>query len=208
LQAGGCFCAAPAGDGLASERGSSVVHFDLSAGRERRIEGVARKVLALALFPDGRTLAVAEPSGTIQVRDLPTGRLLRHVRVDLPGPIPGPKAGLVFSPDGAFVTTGGSWDGTLPLWDTRTGREVRRLRLSAGLIHSVTFSPDGSRLAAAARDETIRVVRTATGQLRHTVGPHGDAGVTALAFSPDGRALVTGAADGTIRYRPLPGEER
>jgi WD40 repeat protein len=55
----------------------------------------------------------------------------------------------------------------------------------AGRIHGVAFSPDGTRIASAAEDQTIKIWDAATGREARTLKGH-----TCLAFSPDGRRLA------------------
>ncbi len=103
------------------------------------------------------------------------------------------------------MTVGGSWDGTVPIWEVRTGRLLRTLALSSGLIYNVVLSPDGTKVAAAAPDESIRIFDVATGSLLYMVSrPHGEAGITTLGFAPDGKTIVSGATDGTVCCWPLP----
>ena len=54
---------------------------------------------------------------------------------------------MAYSPDGKTIATGsGDSDSTLRIWDSDTGRELRRL-LRPGQIYSVAFSPDGKTIA-------------------------------------------------------------
>src|SRR5262249_4193062 len=72
-----------------------------------------------------------------------------------------------------------------------------------GDVVAALFSPDGSRIATASTDGTVRVWDPVTGQsLATLVGRSGGgppAAVKDIAFSPSGLLLATAAADGTAR---------
>ncbi len=67
-------------------------------------------MLAVAISPDGRTLAAADYHGAVHFWDMATGRpsrwRLKHAGV----------RAVAFSPDGRSLATGG-FDGTISLWD-------------------------------------------------------------------------------------------
>jgi hypothetical protein len=70
-----------------------------------------------------------------------------------------------------------------------------------GGVRSVAFSPDGSRLASANWDLTIKVWDTATGRELHTLEGHSApkgalAIVWSVAFSPDGSRLASASSEG------------
>ena len=65
-------------------------------------------------------------------------------------------------------------------------------------VHSVVFSPDGSRVASGSGDHTVRVWDLQTGQCLHTLEGHFSP-VHNMAFSPDGSRVVSGSMDRTIR---------
>ena len=62
----------------------------------------------------------------------------------------------------------------------------------------MAWSPDGTRLATASDDETVRLWDPTTGQTTATLTGHTDR-VNAVAWSPDGTRLATASDDGTVR---------
>jgi sugar lactone lactonase YvrE len=118
-------------------------------------------------------------------------------------------ASVIFSPDGRRLAVQGADDGLVRLWDATTGAEIYRVPGQAAYFPSFTFSNDGSRLAAACQDGTIRVYEVWTGKELARIRPGHTNTVTAIAFSPDGKLIALPAADGMVRVWDLAvGRER
>jgi uncharacterized protein with WD repeat len=65
-------------------------------------------------------------------------------------------------------------------------------------VNAVTFSPDGTLLASASDDGTVRLWDPATGVSLQTLERH-SCWVDAVAFSPDSKLLASASGDGTVR---------
>jgi WD40 repeat protein len=96
---------------------------------------------------------------------------------------------------------------TVRIWDTATGKELRRCGRHPGWGSCLAFSPDGTTLAAGAWDRSIGLWNPDTGEeLNHLMG-HSSA-PWALSWTADGKKLASVALDGTARvWDPNAGKE-
>jgi WD40 repeat protein len=67
------------------------------------------------------------------------------------------------SGDGTLLATT-AWDGTLRLWDVRSGRELKALRGQLISFTSAAFSPDKARLVAGGYDGSVTIWDLDSGQ--------------------------------------------
>jgi tetratricopeptide (TPR) repeat protein len=103
---------------------------------------------------------------------------------------------VAYAPDGATLAGGGA-DGTVRIWDARTGQQLQQLTGPAGGTPSVAYAPDGAALASTGRDG-VRIWDPRTGQQLHQLTGHASP-VWSVAYAPDGAALAGGGADGAVR---------
>ena len=102
---------------------------------------------------------------------------------------------LAFNRDGDLLASGGFR--TVKLW--RRPRDVRRLELALpDTVTAVTANAEGTLLAAAAADFSIRLWDRATGKPIVELKGH-TATVTTLEFLPDGLRLASASLDKTVR---------
>jgi WD40 repeat protein len=150
-------------------------------------------VEAVALAPDGGTLATVTKSGVVRMWAGADAAPRTEVRAAAG------SGSVVFIPSaggGWLLAAAGREDGTVRLCD-RDGRELHALAGHAEPILTMSASPDGSLLATGGMDECVCVWDVATGTLRSMLRGHEKA-VRGIGFAGP-RELVTGADDGLLK---------
>ena len=75
---------------------------------------------------------------------------------------------------------------------------VRPATSTQNAVNCAVYSPDGTRIATASSDSTVRIWDAATGVQLLALNGHADT-VAGVAFSPDGTRLVSASYDNTVR---------
>jgi WD40 repeat protein/serine/threonine protein kinase len=207
----------PDGARLASASADKTVKiWEVSTGRLLTgLPGHTGVVDTVAFSRDGNHLASADLDGAVRVWDVSHNKELHTLKAARSGPlsfrVEAAPFSLAFSPDGtklAAATVDGLNEerfivgGTVRRWEVNSGRPLPNPVESIGVVKTLAFSPDGTRLASVPftgrREDTIQVTEVSSGRLLCRMEGHTDS-VNCLAFSPDSSRLVSASLDKTIR---------
>jgi WD40 repeat protein len=152
---------------------------------------------ALALSPDGSSLAVATTEGLVVLKLQPGKRLVRMpltARREVPD-----LSAVAFNARSSLVAAGTD-QGNVALWDlARTSPPTILPGRAGALIAGVAFRPDGRYLATSSTLGTVELWNLSPGL---TPRPRAlvavNQSLTGLAFNPDGSKLAVGASGGAV----------
>ena len=162
---------------------------------EWTLEGHPNRVSAIAISPDGTTLASSglNRGPAIQLWDIRAGKLkdtyIGHTNI---------VSALAYSPNGLLLASGGggSNDKSVQVWHTTTGENhVLHDDVHTSPVLSLTFSQD-SRFLASGGGNNVEVWDVGFRQHQATLKGHRQP-ISSLAFIGDGR-LASASADETI----------
>ena len=156
----------------------------------------AEAVLAIALSPDGQTLAVALASGEVGLLDIATAALQ---------PLPQHAdwvTDINWSPDGTHIVTA-CRDQRVRVFAVADGRLICEFSGHQQPVYSAAFSPDGQQIVSAGSDHTARVSALSTGEQIRVIEDF-QSDVFRVLVTADNRVL-TASADRTARCHSLDG---
>ncbi|MCA1697768.1 MAG: WD40 repeat domain-containing protein, partial [Actinobacteria bacterium] len=175
----------------------------LFVSRERDIaasQDLARRSSALIATDPGLALATAlealRRDDTEQAQNAVRQATLAHRATRVIKAHPGLVYGIAPSPDGRLAATAGD-DGSVGIWNVRSGHRVGRITGYRDEVRAVTFSRDGKQIASAAHDGEIAVAAAGGGR-RHVVMRLKDDFASSIAFGADAKTLAIGTSNGRV----------
>jgi WD40 repeat protein len=148
---------------------------------------------AIAISPDGSTLAVGSGSHRIAVRKW-AGR--GKPRMGTPVVLDAKSAvrAVAFSPGGEFVAAAAAW--SVQVWALQGPKLKHTLRGHKDVVWGVAYSQDGTRIVSGGEDGSVKVWDAASGtevaSYDWSIGK-----VRAIVFAPDGLTAAAGG-DGAV----------
>jgi WD40 repeat protein len=100
------------------------------------------------------------------------------------------------SPDGQYFAFA-SWDNSVQVWNTITGRKVSVYRGHNAPLQVLVWSSDNQHIASASEDGTLQVWDAITG--RGALTYHGFPYVLSLTWSPDSRLIAASSEGNTVQ---------
>ncbi len=175
------------------------------ASRQEKITFNQNRTIFLAFSPDGKQLLSGGPAAGIFVNEPPNMKIFdvatgqERRSFDLKGHFIWSGT---FSADGQYVLSAGS-SGEIRVWDTLTGRYIRTVKGSEGLmdprVNGVAASYDGQYVLSGGSDNSARLWNAKTlAPLKKFIGHDRIGGVMSVAFSPDARYALSTGNDGRI----------
>ncbi|CDO69449.1 hypothetical protein BN946_scf184817.g9 [Trametes cinnabarina] len=144
---------------------------------------------SVAISPTGQLLLVhVEAAKKTRLYDISKGRYTHTIKH---GRISGCFS-IAWSPAGNFIASGG-YDGTVCVWDSRTGRCIRTYAEQTSCVKAVVFTPDEQQVISASYCGTIRrfhIHKSMSEELFRC-----DGALTALALSSSQRWMLSATSD-------------
>jgi WD40 repeat protein len=170
------------------------------------IENEAKaRLIAVALSPDGKTLAWSLEDFSIQLVRVSDHKVLTtlHGHTDMVGK-------LLFSPDGERLYSA-SHDTWLKVWDLK-GKELGAFQPTGadGLpseVAGLSISSDGSMLATLPYNGPVKLWSLPDFTLIRSLGANGGYDYNEVSFSPDGSLLAADTVNGLFLWETSSGKE-
>jgi peptide/nickel transport system permease protein len=188
--------ASPRGDLVFAGGADKLIHVvETKEGTEvRTLSGHTGEIRALAVSPDGATLASVDTEGGLVFHAVADGREL-----GAPPPLTKFMRSVVFVDDARVATA--CDDGLVRIHSAPDGKVLLTLKDHTSFVGAVEASKDGAKLWSAGADRKVREWDAKSGKLLRVLGSAGSP-VRDLALSPDGSLLAAASDDKNVHVFP------
>ncbi len=160
------------------------------------------RVLAAAMTSDGKTLATAGESDTIQLWDVTAGKATAKLNDKMDWTI-----SVAFSADGKQMLSG-DWDGNVRVWDVKGGKKTGqfvpapkpapKVAPEPVPVTCIAYAPDGKSVLLGTAAGPIHAVTLPEGTILRThLGHTGP--ITGIVFHPSGTMFASSSKDHTVK---------
>jgi WD40 repeat protein len=145
------------------------------------------------ISPNGQTLAATDKFGTVWLWDIETKQELAVLEIEAHSPYRGVI--IAFSPDGQTLAV--AEGNEVWLWDIETAKKIAFYKGHNARVNGIAFNADGSLLATASNDGTVRLWNTQNAHEITVYKVHGQK-VKDVIFNPNSHSLITVTFNGTV----------
>jgi WD40 repeat protein len=184
-------CITPDGTGFFARdnSGRSIKYSDLKTSTE--VIKPATKINAIALSPDGTTLAGAGENGSLYLWDIRNNYEVKEVPR-----LGNPLTSVEFGPEGRRIVTGDNV-GLVKIYDNQAGLVVRVLSGHTSGIEQIRFNHTGTFMATASKDKTVRLWNMSNLKEQPIVFSDHKDWVWSATFTPDDEQLLASVHSST-----------
>lgn len=149
------------------------------------------QLVSVDISRDGNRVFAASQSGTTKLWEIDSGKVLLQLAHDKN------VSSTAMSKQEDYLATG-AIDGSVKVWNARSGKLLYRFHLHQAAIAALSFSPDQRTLVAASHDKSFSLMPLIDKAKPQKILGHDD-GIYGVTFSPDGQRVVTASADQTVK---------
>ncbi|MBE9041588.1 TIR domain-containing protein [Oscillatoriales cyanobacterium LEGE 11467] len=152
-------------------------------------------VNTVSFSPNGKKIAVGNQDNSVTLLNR-EGDRLGNFKVDEDGGSDIQVLSVAWSPDSQKIAVSSEDKTAVTLWSAN-GERLGTLEGHQQEVHSISFSPNGWRIATASMDGTVKLWSREGTEL-YTLEGH-DNRVRSVSFSPDSKIVASASDDGTVR---------